>query len=312
MTDTKAFHEDFGRGDEPKAGGERGFGMVFQSYALFPHMTVKRNIGFGLKMRGMPKAESEQRIAEAVALVRLQGQEAKLPGQLSGGQQQRVAIARAIAVQPPLVLMDEPLSNLDAKLRSELRVELKRLHQKLAHNTMIYVTHDQIEALTLADRIAVMKGGVIQQLADPHTIYNRPRNLYVAGFIGSPPMSFLDGSVTAEGGGFVFRFGDHVIPLDGYVADTELRPEFDAILGVRPEHVEIRGENETSDTATFPAVVDLEEPMGADSLLWVTFAGQTLSVRIDSSRRFRPGDAVRLGFNLPMASVFDRKTEDRM
>jgi len=295
--------------EQPK---DRGIGMVFQSYALYPQMTVEGNLSFGLKNQGVPRAEIRERVDRAAKMLQIEPYLQRKPAHLSGGQRQRVAIGRALVREADVFLFDEPLSNLDAKLRSELRVELKRLHQKLAHNTMIYVTHDQIEALTLADRIAVMKGGVIQQLADPHTIYNRPRNLYVAGFIGSPPMSFLDGSVLAEGGGFIFRFGDHVIPLDGYVADTELRPLSDAILGVRPEHVEIRTENEASDTATFPAVVDLEEPMGADSLLWVTFAGQTLSVRVDSSRRFRPGDPVRLGFNLPMASVFDRQSEDRI
>jgi putative spermidine/putrescine transport system ATP-binding protein len=162
---------------------ERGFGMVFQNYALFPHMTVRKNIGFGLMMRGVPKAEAQRRIADAVGLVRLQGQEHKLPGQLSGGQQQRVAIARAIVVRPPLVLMDEPLSNLDAKLRLEMRQEIRRIHEQLG-STTIYVTHDQDEALSLADRIVVMRDGSVRQVGTPEDLYARPAHLDVAEFMG--------------------------------------------------------------------------------------------------------------------------------
>jgi putative spermidine/putrescine transport system ATP-binding protein len=162
---------------------DRGFGMVFQNYALFPHLTVRQNIGFGLKMRGVPKAETSRRIDEAVRLVRLQGQEAKLPGQLSGGQQQRVAIARAVVIEPTLVLMDEPLSNLDAKLRLEMRAEIRRIHNELGATT-IYVTHDQDEALSLADRIVVLKDGVIRQVGTPHELYETPADRDVAEFMG--------------------------------------------------------------------------------------------------------------------------------
>src|SRR5918998_5923112 len=162
---------------------ERGFGMVFQNYALFPHMSVSKNIGFGLKMRGVPRSEAQRRVEEAVGLVRLKGQERKLPGQLSGGQQQRVAIARAIVVEPPLVLMDEPLSNLDAKLRLEMRAEIRRIHNTLGATT-IYVTHDQEEALSLADRIVVLRDGVIRQVGTPAEVYYRPANHYVADFVG--------------------------------------------------------------------------------------------------------------------------------
>ena len=294
--------------EEPK---DRGIGMVFQSYALYPQMSVEGNLSFGLKNQGMPRSEIKERISRAAGILQIENLLQRKPAQLSGGQRQRVAIGRALVRDVDVFLFDEPLSNLDAKLRSELRVEIKRLHQKLT-NTMIYVTHDQIEALTLADRIAVMKGGVIQQLDEPHTIYNRPRNLYVAGFIGSPSMSFLDGEVRADGEGHLFRLDEHEIPLDGNVPDTSVHPVDDAILGVRPEHVEIRHENEGSDAARFPATVELEEPMGADSLLWMSFGGQTLSARVESTRRFKPGDKVRLGFNMPMASVFDKQSENRM
>ncbi|MFZ2100144.1 MAG: ABC transporter ATP-binding protein [Oricola sp.] len=290
---------------------DRGIGMVFQSYALYPQMTVEGNLSFGLKNQGLPRDEIRQRIERAAKILQIEPLLARKPAQLSGGQRQRVAIGRALVRDVDVFLFDEPLSNLDAKLRSELRVEIKRLHQKLT-NTMIYVTHDQIEALTLADRIAVMKGGVIQQLDDPHTIYNRPRNLFVAGFIGSPAMSFLNGEVAGNGKGFSFRLGGHDVPLDGYIPDTGLQPTASAVFGVRPEHVEIRHEGEASPTTVYAATVDLEEPMGADSLVWVTFGDQTISARVDSSQRFRPGDKVRLGFNLPMASIFDQATENRM
>jgi len=294
--------------EEPK---DRGIGMVFQSYALYPQMTVEGNLSFGLKNQGMPRPEIKERIDRAAGILQIENLLQRKPAQLSGGQRQRVAIGRALVRDVDVFLFDEPLSNLDAKLRSELRVEIKRLHQKLT-NTMIYVTHDQIEALTLADRIAVMKGGVIQQLDEPHTIYNRPRNLFVAGFIGSPAMSFLDGNVVAKGGGFAFRIGEHEVPLAGYVADGKIKATDGAIFGVRPEHVEIRhGDNDPGNNF-YPGTVDLEEPMGADSLVWISFGGQTLSARVDGSKRFRPGDKVYLGFNLPMTSLFDRQTETRM
>src|SRR6188508_19750 len=171
--------------EEPK---DRGIGMVFQSYALYPQMSVEGNLSFGLKNAGLPKDEIAKRIARAASILQIEPLLQRKPAALSGGQRQRVAIGRALVRDVDVFLFDEPLSNLDAKLRSELRVEIKRLHQRLG-NTMIYVTHDQIEAMTLADRIAVMKAGVIQQLSDPHTIYNKPVNLYVAGFIGSPQMN---------------------------------------------------------------------------------------------------------------------------
>ena len=170
---------------------QRGFGMVFQNYALFPHMTVRKNIGFGLRMRGVPAAEIAPRVAHALKLVQLTGQEHKLPGQLSGGQQQRVAIARAIVIEPPLILMDEPLSNLDAKLRIETRAEIRRIHRELDRAT-IYVTHDQDEALSLADRIVVMKDGVVQQIGTPQEVYAQPANLHVARFMGYRNVLELD------------------------------------------------------------------------------------------------------------------------
>ncbi|GAC1339427.1 MAG: ABC transporter ATP-binding protein [Acetobacteraceae bacterium] len=209
---------------------QRGFGMVFQNYALFPHMTVRRNIGFGLMMRGVKKAEAARRIDEAVALVRLQGQEHKLPGQLSGGQQQRVAIARAIVVEPPLVLMDEPLSNLDAKLRLEMRAEIRRIHATLGATT-IYVTHDQEEALSLADRIVVLKDGVIRQVGTPAELFARPAHRDVAEFMGF--RNAIAGTVErVEGEQAVLRVGE--VAVAGRMQEP-VRPGERAVLAVRPD-----------------------------------------------------------------------------
>src|SRR5688572_5065310 len=215
--------------EEPK---DRGIGMVFQSYALYPQMTVKGNLTFGLKNAGLPRDEIEKRIARTAEILQIEPLLDRKPSQLSGGQRQRVAIGRALVRDVDVFLFDEPLSNLDAKLRSELRVEIKRLHQNL-ENTMIYVTHDQIEALTLADRIAVMRGGIIQQLADPRTVYNKPVNLFVAGFVGSPSMNFLRGA--ANGGDI--KVGDTSVPTGTYRFVTSLEAGADTILGVRPEHI---------------------------------------------------------------------------
>jgi multiple sugar transport system ATP-binding protein len=206
-------------------------------------------------------------------------------------------------------LFDEPLSNLDAKLRSELRVEIKRLHQSLK-NTMIYVTHDQIEALTLADRIAIMKGGVIQQLDDPVTIYNRPKNRFVAGFIGSPSMNFLSGELAEQGGRTVFRTADTLFALDGYENSQPLRPGRKVILGLRPEHIKV--DKDVTSEEVHEALVEIEEPMGADNLLWLKHAGHTMSVRVGGERRYPVGSKVRLGFDMTMASVFDAETEERL
>ncbi|HMA31793.1 MAG TPA: ABC transporter ATP-binding protein, partial [Casimicrobiaceae bacterium] len=209
----------------------RGFGMVFQNYALFPHMSVERNVGFGLRMRGVPTAETATRVANALKLVQLTGQEHKLPGQLSGGQQQRVAIARAIVIEPPLVLMDEPLSNLDAKLRIETRAEIRRIHHELGRAT-IYVTHDQDEALSLADRIVVMKDGVVQQIDSPQQIYARPANLHVARFMGYRNVIEMD--VQGASGGRV-ELRDRDIRLTG--TSMQALPGARAMVAVRPEEI---------------------------------------------------------------------------
>ena len=292
--------------EEPK---DRGIGMVFQSYALYPQMTVEKNLSFGLTVAGMAKPEIDKRVARAAEILQIGPLLTRKPSALSGGQRQRVAIGRALVRDVDVFLFDEPLSNLDAKLRSELRVEIKRLHQSLK-NTMIYVTHDQIEALTLADRIAIMKSGVIQQLADPNTIYNAPKNMFVAGFIGSPSMNFLRGEIVEKGGKPVLLANGVDFSLDGYAAGEPLEAGRKVVLGVRPEHVKI--DEDVPGAEIHQATVDIEEPMGADNLLWLKHAGHTLSVRVAGARRFAPGTAVKLSFDMALASLFDADTEERI
>ncbi|GEO85046.1 MULTISPECIES: ABC transporter ATP-binding protein [Alphaproteobacteria] len=293
--------------EEPK---DRGIGMVFQSYALYPQMTVEKNLSFGLRVAKVPEDKIREKLARAAEILQIGPLLRRKPAELSGGQRQRVAIGRALVRDVDVFLFDEPLSNLDAKLRSELRVEIKRLHQSL-RNTMIYVTHDQIEALTLADRIAIMKGGVIQQLDDPMVIYNRPKNLFVAGFIGSPSMNFLRGELVERPNGLVFNTNGVDFVLDGYEATGPLAAGQSVVLGVRPEHILI--DDEVPDGAeNHEALVDIEEPMGADNLLWLKHAGHVMSVRTSGTRRFLPGARVRLGFNMQVASLFDTETEERI
>ncbi|MDQ1195713.1 ABC transporter ATP-binding protein [Agrobacterium sp. SORGH_AS 787] len=292
--------------EEPK---DRGIGMVFQSYALYPQMTVEKNLSFGLQVAKVPKDEIDRRVKRAAGILQIEPLLKRKPAELSGGQRQRVAIGRALVRDVDVFLFDEPLSNLDAKLRSELRVEIKRLHQSLK-NTMIYVTHDQIEALTLADRIAIMKAGVIQQLDDPVSIYNRPKNLFVAGFIGSPSMNFLRGELVEKDGKVVFTTNGVSFSLDGYEALAPLSAGRPVVLGVRPEH--IRVDADITGGEVHEAVVDIEEPMGADNLIWLKHAGHTISVRVGGHRRFAPGTRVKLGFDMTMASLFDAGTEDRI
>ena len=285
---------------------ERGIGMVFQSYALYPQMTVRGNLSFGLKNQKMPKAEIDKRVDRAAEILQIGPLLDRKPGALSGGQRQRVAIGRALVRDVDVFLFDEPLSNLDAKLRSELRVEIKRLHSRL-NNTMVYVTHDQIEALTLADRIAVMRGGIIQQLDAPQVIYNRPANLFVAGFIGSPSMNFLPGATVD--GGRSFRCGDHALDLAGYEGGAVLdRPR--AILGLRPEHLDLR--HQADPGRSLPAVVEIDEPMGADSLVWLKMDHAQISVRVPVERRLKPGTEVHVHFDMSKASLFDAATEQRI
>jgi putative spermidine/putrescine transport system ATP-binding protein len=275
-------------GQPPEA---RGFGMVFQNYALFPHMSVRRNIAFGLRMRRLPREEVRRRVDGAIRLVQLEEHTAKFPGQLSGGQQQRVAIARAIVLEPPLVLMDEPLSNLDAKLRLEMRTEIKRIHQTLGLTT-VYVTHDQEEALSLSDRLVLLRDGRVQQIGTPEEVYAQPSNRYVAGFMGYrneielPVVSSGTGLVTLTGAG---------ISLTGVRRD---KVGGTAVAVIRPEDVTVGpGDNPVEVT------VEVVEYQGREQAAQVrTAAGQALHVRTD--RRLAPGDQVTVSVPVERVLVF--------
>ena len=290
--------------EEPK---DRGIGMVFQSYALYPQMTVERNLSFGLRVAGMKKDEIESRVQRAAEILQIQPLLQRKPVELSGGQRQRVAIGRALVRDVDVFLFDEPLSNLDAKLRSDLRVEIKRLHQRLK-NTMIYVTHDQIEALTLADRIAVMKNGVIQQLSDPHTIYNKPVNLYVAGFIGSPQMNMLQG--TLSGGTFTAEDGT-AIPVGTYQFTTPATDGSKAVLGVRPEHI-VLGDDVAKMPFKQEVEIEIVEPMGSDTLAWTKIAGVPVTFRVDSDVHLSVGQKLVVGFDPARGSIFSTETTNRL
>lgn len=283
---------------------ERGIGMVFQSYALYPQMTVRGNLTFGLKNAKMPKVEIDKRVARAAEILQIGPLMDRKPGALSGGQRQRVAIGRALVRDVDVFLFDEPLSNLDAKLRADLRVEIKRLHQRLK-NTMIYVTHDQIEALTLADRIAVMRSGLIQQVASPDEIYNRPVNKYVAGFIGSPEINFLDGVLE----GTKFRSGD--LTLDASRYPFAKKSGGPAWFGIRPEAV-LSGDAAQASPVRLTSTVEIVEPMGADTLVWTKVAGQDFRLRMEGQAKVAPGDTIRIGFDPARASMFDKGTEERL
>ncbi len=274
---------------------DRDIAMVFQSYALYPTMSVADNIGFALEMRKMPKAERQKRIDEVAAMLQISHLLDRRPSQLSGGQRQRVAMGRALARQPQLFLFDEPLSNLDAKLRVEMRAEIKRLHQA-SGITSVYVTHDQVEAMTLGSRIAVMKGGVVQQLGTPDDIYNRPANTYVATFIGSPTMNLLRGAAT---GG---QFG-----IQG--AALNLAPPASAnevLLGVRPEHLVM------NDSAPWRGKVSVVEPTGPDTYVVVDTAAGSVTLRTDAQTRVQPGDSVGLAVEPANAHWFDASSENRL
>ncbi|WP_310646539.1 sn-glycerol-3-phosphate ABC transporter ATP-binding protein UgpC [Limnohabitans sp.] len=274
---------------------QRDIAMVFQSYALYPTMSVAENIGFALEIRKVPKAERQARIAEVAAMLQIEHLLDRRPSQLSGGQRQRVAMGRALARNPQLFLFDEPLSNLDAKLRVEMRAEIKRLHQ-LSGITSVYVTHDQVEAMTLGSRIAVMKGGVLQQLGTPDEIYNRPANTYVATFIGSPTMNLIEGrALTSAAGDARFDIAGAQLSL---ASPTQAGSA--TLLGLRPEHLSF------DDAAPWRGVVNLVEPTGADTFVVVDTAAGKVTVRTAPQTQVRPGDNVGLGIQAEHVTWFDQ------
>lgn len=278
---------------------ERGVAMVFQTYALYPHMTVEENMGFGLKMNGHPSAEIKTKVAEASSILKLDSYLSRKPAALSGGQRQRVAIGRAIVRGPEVFLFDEPLSNLDAELRVEMRVEIARLHKEIGA-TMIYVTHDQVEAMTLADKIVVLRNGNIEQVGAPLDLYRDPDNRFVAGFIGSPSMNFLEGTVQ-DGAVHVPGFGRSVVP-GGPLPTSGTR----VIVGLRPEHAKVDTSGETHS-------VDLTEALGGVSYAYITApSGEKLIVEERGDVRSREGDRVTVTFEDARVYLFDAETEQRL
>ncbi len=287
---------------------DREIGMVFQSYALYPTMNVERNMSFGLRVAGVDKAEIDKRVAKAADMLHLDQLLNRRPAQLSGGQRQRVAIGRAVVRDAKVYLFDEPLSNLDAKLRAELRRELKHLHQQL-DATMLYVTHDQVEAMTLADRIAVMKAGVIQQIGTPDEIYTRPINLFVAGFLGSPTMNTLRGKL-GTGGGVRFTGADLSTDVSAYPWTQAVLDGREVVLGVRPE--QIRLAQAVSPHTPHEGRISLVEPLGPQKIVWFTVGASLLSAIVGDQWQGSVGDTVAFGFDLPRASMFDAQSEARL
>ena len=287
---------------------DRDIAMVFQNYALYPHMSVASNMAFGLKMRKFEKAEIDKRIKRAADILGIENLLARKPRQLSGGQRQRVALGRAIVRDPKVFLFDEPLSNLDAKLRVQMRVELKKLHERLAV-TSVYVTHDQVEAMTLGDRVVVMKDGIVQQVGEPLELYNRPANRFVAGFIGSPAMNFADvtladgnGKVTAEAQGLN-------ICLPEALADrARAKAGRKATLGIRPEDIHVANAGDSAEHC-FEAEVEVVEQLGSEILLDTRVGPALMAASIDPESKVRAHDRLRLALNPARLHLFDAETE---
>ncbi|WP_309397922.1 ABC transporter ATP-binding protein [Cerasicoccus maritimus] len=295
---------------EPKS---RGIAMVFQNYALYPHMTVFDNMAFGLKLNKTPRDEIKRRVDEAADILGLTTMLERKPKALSGGQRQRVAVGRAIVRKPDVFLFDEPLSNLDAKMRVQMRTEISRLHNRL-NATMIYVTHDQVEAMTMGDRICVMKDGNIMQVDEPLKLYNDPQNMFVASFIGSPPMNFFSGHCIEENSAHYFvesgskqgaPFKVRLIHRLAQAARKQNnRP---TVFGVRPENIQI---SEVAGDETIEATIDVAEPMGAESYLYLnTPTGKSFIAKVEANHVFNIGQSVHLRFNQERAALFDEETE---
>ncbi len=284
---------------------DRDIAMVFQNYALYPHMSVYENMAFGLKLRKFPKEEINARVQEAAKILGLEEYLERKPKALSGGQRQRVAVGRAIVRKPKVFLFDEPLSNLDAKLRVQMRTEISRLHQKLGA-TMIYVTHDQVEAMTMGDRIVVMKDGFVQQIDTPLNLYHKPANRFVAGFIGSPAMNFFKGRI--GGAKEVITENGNKLQLTGQVASAMVNKE--VWIGVRPEDIyDEDGSAALQQSLSFETTIEVVEPMGNEIYLYFTFEGAQFTGRINSRTAPEAGKSLRLHFDTSKLHLFDRETE---
>ena len=294
---------------EPK---DRDIAMVFQNYALYPHMTVYDNMAFGLKLRKVPKDQIDKAVREAARILDLEKLLDRKPKALSGGQRQRVAMGRAIVRNPKVFLMDEPLSNLDAKLRVQMRIEISKIHQRLGA-TIIYVTHDQTEAMTLGTRIVVMKDGVVQQVDTPQHLYEQPGNLFVAGFMGSPQMNFLDAQIAEKGGDLIAKVGEYdiVIPAakakvlkdGGYVGKT-------VVLGIRPEDIhDSQMFIEASPSVPMTSTVKVYELLGAEVFLYFDVNGTQVTARVDPRTNSKTGDTIKFAFDMEKSHFFDKETE---
>ena len=294
---------------EPK---DRDIAMVFQNYALYPHMTVYDNMAFGLKLRKVPKAEIVKLVHDAAKILDLEPLLDRKPKALSGGQRQRVAMGRAIVRNPQVFLMDEPLSNLDAKLRGQMRIELSKLHQRLG-TTIIYVTHDQVEAMTLGTRIVVMNAGIVQQVDTPQALYETPNNLFVAGFIGSPQMNFLDAKCTVKGDAVDLDLGESTITLTGDKAKKLIDGGYDGktvVMGIRPEDVYDDEETVAANADTvIESTVRVYELLGAEVYLYFDYAGANFTARVKPSTTARTGDHIKIALEPSKIHVFDKETE---
>jgi multiple sugar transport system ATP-binding protein len=296
---------------------DRDIAMVFQNYALYPHMSVYDNLAFGLKLRKYPKAEIRRRVNDAAGILGIEDLLERKPKALSGGQRQRVAVGRAIVRQPKVFLFDEPLSNLDAKMRVQMRAEITKLHQRL-QATMIYVTHDQVEAMTMGDRIVVMHNGLVQQTDTPLSLYNQPANLFVAGFLGSPPMNILTGSLKQEGGSLVFNeIAAGTIAVKLPVQDRPGAKDLvgkPVLLGIRPEDIELAQFAKTDEsTWSFPAIIDIVEPMGPETNLYLQTGAHTIVCRSQRALDHREaGHRLQFEMNLKKVHLFDPNSGKRV
>ncbi|AKJ64986.1 ABC transporter ATP-binding protein [Kiritimatiella glycovorans] len=291
----------------------RDIAMVFQNYALYPHMSVYKNMAFGLKLRKYPGEEIDRRVHEAAEILGLTGYLERKPKALSGGQRQRVAVGRAIVRKPAAFLFDEPLSNLDAKLRVQMRTEISKLHTRL-NSTMIYVTHDQVEAMTLGDRICVLKDGLIQQVAEPMEIYRNPANKFVAGFIGSPPMNFFDGELEQTPEGLMFNGYDFKLALSSrQAAELQSHAGREVTFGIRPEDIKdavyASGESEAQQIT---ARVEVVEPMGSETILYLSTERHSFVARVEGTENPGVNQDIKLSLMIDRAHIFDRESEQAL
>src|SRR5574338_96095 len=285
---------------------DRDIAMVFQNYALYPHMTVFENMSFGLRLRKFPKAEIKERVENAARILDITNLLDRQPKQLSGGQRQRVAMGRAIVRNPKVFLFDEPLSNLDAKLRVQMRTEIKKVHQKVT-TTTVYVTHDQVEAMTLADRVVVMNAGRIEQIGSPYEVYHQPRTRFVAGFIGSPAMNFIPCRLEQAGSGLRARVSDTIVlPVPAaHAARYRSVAGKELVLGLRPEHITEPRHNGRADGCDFDVTLDVVEPMGMETMVFFTINGAEICGRVEPSSAGKAGTKMRLHANVDHMHLID-------